>query len=213
MRKALLAQQGRREGMPDLRGFEWFHLWHLANSERLAFKGHRSTVGAVAVSPNGKVCATTSLAAEGRRGDRLFLWDLTTGKKRATLYSAVDLEALAFSSDGKFLVTAGDGNSLSLWDAEAGKDQYVIVEKPLRSLRDKALSGTILALASPRIELPINVREFKEIKKDANGLKKDTKEPDLKDPKAAKKEDKQDPKEPPPGKKLTDAEEKQLAEI
>ena len=50
MRKILLTHQAPSKWIDDLRGFEWYHLWHLANSEKLALKGHKSTVKAVAVS-------------------------------------------------------------------------------------------------------------------------------------------------------------------
>ena len=48
-------------------------------------------------------------------------------------------------------MAAGPGNSIDLWDAQAGKEEDV-VEKPLRSLKekDRGHSDVVLALACPR---------------------------------------------------------------
>ncbi len=209
MRKILLAHQelpaAADEESDDQRGFEWYYLWHLANSERLALKGHHATVSAVAVSPDGKVCVTAS--PRGERRDQLFLWDVNTGRKRATLFPDSAVEALVFSSDGKYLVTAGAGKLVQLWDAQAGKDSHEFVKEPKRSLEGH--TDTILALACPRIDLPkvetkADPKDAKqEPKKESNPKDPITEtRPDPKDAKPESKDAQQ--KEPAPEVKKTE---------
>ena len=93
-------------------------VWHTATRRTTGrpFTGHDSTVTALAVSPDGRLLATTGDDATTR------LWDTTT---RAEIGGPIDTGivvravALAFSPDGSLLAVAGDGGT-ALWDV-AGK--------------------------------------------------------------------------------------------
>ena len=121
--------------------------------------------------PMGK-CAHEHLATA--TAAKSFLWDVTTGKKRATLLLDSAVQAMTFSTDGKYLVTAA-GKMVHLWDAEAGKDGHVNVDKPVRSLEGH--TDTVLALACPRMEVS---KESKQEPKDGKSDAKDVKPPDAK---------------------------------
>ena len=71
-----------------------------------------SLIGAcVAFSPDGATLASSNT-------DRLVtLWDLATGKPKATLEGQVKMPfSLAFSPDGTTLASAGTGQDVELWD-------------------------------------------------------------------------------------------------
>ncbi|MDX6372963.1 MAG: hypothetical protein QOD98_1951, partial [Nocardioidaceae bacterium] len=71
----------------------------------------------VALSPDGRVLAT----AAGYEADAQ-LWDARTGDHLATLEGAKsDVADLAFSDDGRFIVTAPASGGVRLWDGRSGR--------------------------------------------------------------------------------------------
>ena len=78
-------------------------------------------VSAVAFSPDGKTLASGSLDSD------IKLWDVATGKERATLKGHTEtVRSLAFSPDGKTLASGGYDNSIKLWDLATGKVQATL---------------------------------------------------------------------------------------
>ena len=128
---------------PDLRGFEWRYLWRNLNSERFRVEGHRGIVLGVAVSPDGKLGASCSTAADNPKDDTAIrLWDLATGKliaraaaPHATVY------AVAFSPDSKTLASAGADKVVRLWDVSKGAAGFT----PIKTLAGH--TDTVRALA------------------------------------------------------------------
>jgi WD40 repeat protein len=69
----------------------------------------------LAVSPDGRV-----IAAESSRGGAVRLWESATGRPLTTLDAA--RPPLAFTPDGRALLTAAPGTTAKLWDVATGRE-------------------------------------------------------------------------------------------
>lgn len=97
-------------------------VWAAADGAEVAkLDGHRSTVLALAFSPDSTTLATGSADRDVR------LWDAASGQLKATLTGHTGpVRDLSFSPDGKVLASASEDNTVRLWDVPAGQ--------PLRTL-------------------------------------------------------------------------------
>jgi WD40 repeat protein len=113
----------------DLRGFEWFYLWRMANAERRSLVGHLGEITVLTVSLDGKRLATASTDGAVK------IWDLETGLERASLRAHQGaVNALAFSPDGTLLASGGADKVIRLWDATAGAKEHTVLHNSLREL-------------------------------------------------------------------------------
>ena len=101
----MLDQHRPKENQPDLRGWEWRHLWRLCQSDELATVGtHSNGVWVVRASPDGKLLASVDLDNTLKVWNGQLRWEITN------LISSVPITAIAFSTDGSLLAIAdGDG--------------------------------------------------------------------------------------------------------
>jgi len=111
--------------------------WTTANGERLEFSQqsgkldlppHRPHVQAVAHHPSAQIVATAGRSWREAAPHRIFLWNAATGHVSKMLDGHdSDIVALAFSPDGKYLVSgtgsndADEGGSVGLWSLAASK--------------------------------------------------------------------------------------------
>jgi eukaryotic-like serine/threonine-protein kinase len=121
----LLKHHVPRKGETDLRGFEWYYLWQLCQSERQVLP-LTQTVRTVAFSPDGQQLATAGGAAGG-----VVLWDVVTGKAQRALRAEFhEVWSLAYSPDGKRLAVGGQGEGSSaravIIDLATGKSLWVL---------------------------------------------------------------------------------------
>jgi WD40 repeat protein/Flp pilus assembly protein TadD len=75
----------------------------------------------VAISPDGGTLAVTSHDADSPRSEQVYLWDVSSGTRRATvLRHGGRVRGVAFSRDGRWIVTGSDDQTLRVWDARTG---------------------------------------------------------------------------------------------
>jgi WD40 repeat protein len=90
-------------------------VWTLSKRRAPIFRSCGRQVWAVALSPNGKHVAT------GDSRGRVQLWNVRTGG-RADLNAHSDaIKRVAFSSDGKSLISASDDETARVWEAPTGR--------------------------------------------------------------------------------------------
>jgi WD40 repeat protein/serine/threonine protein kinase len=125
--RELLAGHQPQANQEDLRGFEWYHLWHFCASDRLTLSGLRP----VAISPDAKTVAAGTYPPDTKEGKgegdhSIHLWDVATGKERLILPGhAAHVDALAFTSDNGAIASASADGAVMLWDTASGQRQAV----------------------------------------------------------------------------------------
>jgi WD40 repeat protein len=106
-------------GQTDLRGFEWYYLKGLCHPFHAVWRGHQSSVYAVAVSGDGRTVAS------GGRGGTIRLWDTATGQTRAVFTGhAREVDILAISPDDQTLASVSrEDRTIRFWDLTTGKER------------------------------------------------------------------------------------------
>jgi WD40 repeat protein len=123
-------------------GYGSVKLWDAIVYQEKAAVRHEQVVNAVGFSPDGKTLATAS------SDQTIKLWDVATGKKRASLRGhQAAVMCLAFGPDGKTLATAGWDFSIKLWDVAKAEEVATLVGH-LAEVRALAFSPDGKTLAS-----------------------------------------------------------------
>lgn len=86
-------------------------LWDLAKRQKVvSMPGHSDWVLSVAIAPNGRV------GASGSTDSTVVVWDLKTYQKITTIQGRAYVDSLvAFTADGKFLLTTDSANALQVF--------------------------------------------------------------------------------------------------
>lgn len=91
-------------------------VWDVATRKRLWTEAEKAGVPAVAFSPDGKTLAMAGYGNVAR------LFDVASGKVKATLDHPKEVRALAFSPDGRRLATACWDKVVRVWDLTTGTE-------------------------------------------------------------------------------------------
>jgi WD40 repeat protein len=127
----------RHRDEQDLRGVEWGYLWHQCQPDFThSLDGHSNILQCVTFSPNGDWLATADY-------DHIVkIWDADSHECLKTLGETkdfdgpVDLKALAFSPDGKFLALKA-GARLQVWRSSPWEEVTAIrVAEPRRNYNE-----------------------------------------------------------------------------
>ncbi len=103
------------QGKTDLRGFEWYYLDRLCNSQGLTLAGHADVVQRVAFSRDGRRIASASYDQSIR------IWDAATGRIIRAQAAGEFIQAVAFHPDGRQIASGGSSRVVTLWDAATGQ--------------------------------------------------------------------------------------------
>ena len=83
--------------------------------------GHEGVIFSVAISPD-----SSTLASAGHDGT-IKLWDLATGRPKATIKTGAKvLRCVVFSPDGAILASAHGDGTVRLWDPASGKPRATL---------------------------------------------------------------------------------------
>lgn len=93
-----------------------FWIWDFANNEVLKICEHPGSVAQHCISPCGNYLATSSL-----NDFNVILWSFPLGLKIHPLKHFDRIRSLGFSSDGTYLLTAGDDKTARIWEVKTGK--------------------------------------------------------------------------------------------
>jgi len=128
----LKAYESARPGERDLRSFEWAYLSGLCHTQTMTFAEHAHPVTCVAISPTENLAASGSGTSTFTGGDtegfgEVRVWDPATGKLRHVLRGHKrEVNAVAFSSDGKLLASGGRDNKVRIWNVASGAEIHVL---------------------------------------------------------------------------------------
>ena len=123
-------------------------LWDASNARQLRVFPHSGRVHLLAVSPDGRSLATAALLPDSV----VRVWDLATGRQRHQWPGHGDLtgaEALAFSSDGQFLLSYGRDNVLKVRELETGRERPAVQPQFLLARAEGPGSGMLGGAFAP----------------------------------------------------------------
>jgi WD40 repeat protein len=118
--------------------YQPIRLWNLETGKEVRKFGDSGTYADACFSPDGKRLAARYDQAHpiaGKRGtSTISIWDVETGNVLLSRSNKDAIFSLAFSPDGKRLVTGGSDNTVRVWDADGKELGRYEQDQPSRGL-------------------------------------------------------------------------------
>ncbi len=115
------------------------HTWDALTGKKLALIGRRGSRSA-AVTPDGKLLASVEVDPKAPTKYTVRLWDLRANREVRRLRGEGPASQLFLSPRGNLLVVSGKDDTLTVWDAGAGKPRHVWQGAALRLGSPQALA-------------------------------------------------------------------------
>ena len=95
-------------------------LWDASTGKHRTTIPEKGNVFSVSFSPDGTLLAT---AGPGNQKNQIRIWDAATGQRLARLedYSTISVRGVAFSPDGKLLVSGSGDKTVRIWEIDTEK--------------------------------------------------------------------------------------------
>ena len=111
--------------------FNKLKIWDAKNGDLVrTFTGHAQAIDAIALNPDGKLCAT------GSDDSTAIIWNVETGEIVHKLVGQTkEINSVAFSPDGRTVATGSADKSIVVWEVAAGRKLISIpTDSEVRSL-------------------------------------------------------------------------------
>ncbi|HZU37052.1 MAG TPA: hypothetical protein VFA18_14120 [Gemmataceae bacterium] len=136
-------QRPERTDGEDLRGMEWYYLWHLAHQSVLTLNGHQGPAFSVAFSPDGSRLATSAM-------DGITIRDAKAGRAVLVLNRRLmPILSVAFSPTGSAIPTRHGSSSTAYGNSLLNRAGWAIKKSRISCMKRRHCSSR---RRSPRIK-------------------------------------------------------------
>jgi WD40 repeat protein len=120
-------------------------LWNTSTWREIRTLGEAKTPGLleqlhpVAFSPDGKLIAAGFVGFDEKQRQyayhRTFVWDVKTGEKLFTFEGhKLDINALVFTPDNRFLISGSNDTTIKFWDLQTGREARTLTQPPTKAI-------------------------------------------------------------------------------
>lgn len=143
------SSNGKWLAVADQHGVILYDLEDRSRQRALIGKDRKARTQCLAFSPDGNTLAVGRVAVKDEAG--LELWDVATGTQKHVLRGHMaTIHAVAFSPDGKYLMSGGMDRTAIQWDATSAREITRVVVNPAHAVwaLTFSLQGDVVALAT-----------------------------------------------------------------